>query len=91
MAERPFFDDLEPLLSLGSAPDDQSGCDLSGFAAIVAVTYPAGLGQNLRARIVYRGPVRAPIAIPPPRTIATNAASDHGLRRPTTLSAISTS
>lgn len=28
----------------------------------IAVTYPAGLGQNLRARIVYRGPVRAPIA-----------------------------
>jgi D-alanyl-D-alanine carboxypeptidase (penicillin-binding protein 5/6) len=28
----------------------------------IAVTYPAGLGQNLRARIVYRGPVVAPIA-----------------------------
>jgi D-alanyl-D-alanine carboxypeptidase (penicillin-binding protein 5/6) len=28
----------------------------------LAVTYPAGLGQNLRARIVYQGPVRAPIA-----------------------------
>ena len=28
----------------------------------VAVTYPAGLGQNIRARIVYQGPVRAPIA-----------------------------
>jgi D-alanyl-D-alanine carboxypeptidase (penicillin-binding protein 5/6) len=28
----------------------------------IAVTYPAGLGQNLRARIVYQGPVRAPIA-----------------------------
>jgi D-alanyl-D-alanine carboxypeptidase (penicillin-binding protein 5/6) len=28
----------------------------------LAVTYPAGMGQNLRARIVYRGPVRAPIA-----------------------------
>jgi D-alanyl-D-alanine carboxypeptidase (penicillin-binding protein 5/6) len=28
----------------------------------VAVTYPAGLGQNIRAKIVYNGPVRAPIA-----------------------------
>ena len=28
----------------------------------VAVTYPAGLGQNIRAKIVYTGPVRAPIA-----------------------------
>ena len=28
----------------------------------IAVTYPAGLGQNVRARIVYTGPVRAPIA-----------------------------
>ena len=28
----------------------------------IAVTYPAGLGQNLRARIVYQGPVKAPIA-----------------------------
>jgi serine-type D-Ala-D-Ala carboxypeptidase (penicillin-binding protein 5/6) len=28
----------------------------------LAVTYPAGMGQNLRARIVYQGPVKAPIA-----------------------------
>jgi D-alanyl-D-alanine carboxypeptidase (penicillin-binding protein 5/6) len=28
----------------------------------IAVTYPSGLGQNLTARIVYDGPVRAPIA-----------------------------
>jgi D-alanyl-D-alanine carboxypeptidase (penicillin-binding protein 5/6) len=28
----------------------------------IAVTYPAGLGQGLRARIVYRGPIKAPIA-----------------------------
>jgi len=27
----------------------------------IAVTYPSGLGQNFRARIVYQGPVRAPI------------------------------
>ncbi len=27
----------------------------------VAVTYPSGLGQNIRARIVYQGPVKAPI------------------------------
>lgn len=28
----------------------------------LAVTYPSGLGRNLRARIVYQGPIRAPIA-----------------------------
>ena len=28
----------------------------------LAVTYPAGLGQDLSARIVYEGPVKAPIA-----------------------------
>lgn len=28
----------------------------------LAVTYPSGLGQNIRARIVYQGPVKAPIA-----------------------------
>jgi serine-type D-Ala-D-Ala carboxypeptidase (penicillin-binding protein 5/6) len=28
----------------------------------IAVSYPAGLGQDLRARIVYQGPVRTPIA-----------------------------
>lgn len=28
----------------------------------IAVTYPAGRGQGLRVRIVYQGPVRAPIA-----------------------------
>ena len=28
----------------------------------IAVTYPAGLGQNVRAKIVYTGPVHAPIA-----------------------------
>ena len=28
----------------------------------LAVTYPSGLGQNVRARIVYNGPVKAPIA-----------------------------
>jgi len=28
----------------------------------VAVTYPSGLGQNIRARIVYNGPIKAPIA-----------------------------
>ena len=28
----------------------------------LAVTYPRGLGQNITARIVYQGPVRAPIA-----------------------------
>ena len=28
----------------------------------VAVTFPSGLGQDIRARIVYQGPIRAPIA-----------------------------
>ena len=28
----------------------------------LAVTYPAGLGQDIRARIVYEGPIKAPIA-----------------------------
>jgi D-alanyl-D-alanine carboxypeptidase (penicillin-binding protein 5/6) len=28
----------------------------------VAVTYPSGLGQNIRARVVYQGPLKAPIA-----------------------------
>jgi len=28
----------------------------------IAVTYPAGLGQDVRARIVYQGPIKAPIA-----------------------------
>ena len=28
----------------------------------IAVTYPQGMGRNLRAKIVYQGPVRAPIA-----------------------------
>ena len=28
----------------------------------VAVTYPSGLGQNIRARVVYNGPIKAPIA-----------------------------
>jgi D-alanyl-D-alanine carboxypeptidase (penicillin-binding protein 5/6) len=28
----------------------------------IAVTFPAGLGQDVRARIVYEGPVKAPIA-----------------------------
>ncbi|HEX8640521.1 MAG TPA: D-alanyl-D-alanine carboxypeptidase family protein, partial [Allosphingosinicella sp.] len=27
----------------------------------LAVTFPAGLGQNIRARIVYQGPIKAPI------------------------------
>jgi D-alanyl-D-alanine carboxypeptidase (penicillin-binding protein 5/6) len=27
----------------------------------LAITYPTGLGQNVRARIVYQGPVKAPI------------------------------
>ncbi|MGE3395898.1 MAG: D-alanyl-D-alanine carboxypeptidase family protein [Sphingomonas sp.] len=28
----------------------------------LAVTYPQGMGQNIRARIVYQGPIAAPIA-----------------------------
>lgn len=29
----------------------------------LAVTHPAGLGRNIRARIVYDGPIKAPIAL----------------------------
>jgi dTMP kinase len=42
----------------------QGGAGTVGLVAprAIAVTYPSGLGQNLTARIVYDGPVRAPIA-----------------------------
>ena len=49
---------------VGSARVQQAGVSEVGLVAPrnLAVTYPSGLGQNLRARIVYQGPVRAPIA-----------------------------
>lgn len=49
---------------IGEARVQLGGDDSVGLVAPrpVAVTYPAGLGRNLRARIVYQGPVRAPIA-----------------------------
>ena len=57
-----------PLLTqserIGEARVQLGGDDAVGLVAPrpVAVTYPAGLEQNIRARIVYEGPVRAPIA-----------------------------
>jgi D-alanyl-D-alanine carboxypeptidase (penicillin-binding protein 5/6) len=49
---------------IGTAEVQGAGVANVGLVAPrnLAVTYPAGLGQNLRARIVYRGPVQAPIA-----------------------------
>jgi D-alanyl-D-alanine carboxypeptidase (penicillin-binding protein 5/6) len=49
---------------IGEARVQLGGASTVGLVAPrnLAVTYPAGLGQNLRARIVYSGPVRAPIA-----------------------------
>ncbi|HKR24379.1 MAG TPA: D-alanyl-D-alanine carboxypeptidase family protein [Allosphingosinicella sp.] len=49
---------------VGAARVQQAGVAEVGLVAPrnLAVTYPSGLGQNLRARIVYQGPVRAPIA-----------------------------
>lgn len=49
---------------IGEAQVQLGGSSTVGLVAPrnLAVTYPAGLGQNLRARIVYRGPVKAPIA-----------------------------
>jgi serine-type D-Ala-D-Ala carboxypeptidase (penicillin-binding protein 5/6) len=49
---------------VGSARVQLAGVSEVGLVAPrgLAVTYPSGLGQDLRARIVYQGPVRAPIA-----------------------------
>ena len=49
---------------IGSARVQGGGSGEVGLIAPrdVAVTYPQGLGRNIRARIVYQGPVRAPIA-----------------------------
>ena len=49
---------------IGEARVQLGGSPAVGLVAprSIAVTYPAGLGRNLRARIVYQGPVRAPIA-----------------------------
>jgi D-alanyl-D-alanine carboxypeptidase (penicillin-binding protein 5/6) len=56
-----------PLLNqnerIGEAQIQLGSDDRVGLVAprAVAVTYPSGLGQNIRARIVYRGPIKAPI------------------------------
>ena len=56
-----------PLLNqnerIGEAQVQLGSDDRVGLVAprAVAVTYPSGLGQNIRARIVYRGPIKAPI------------------------------
>jgi D-alanyl-D-alanine carboxypeptidase (penicillin-binding protein 5/6) len=58
---RPLLDQGE---RIGEAQVQLGGDDSVGLVAPrrVAVTIPAGLGQDIRARIVYQGPVRAPIA-----------------------------
>ena len=58
---RPLLDQGE---RIGEARVQLGGDDSVGLVAPrpVAVTIPAGLGQDIRARIVYQGPVRAPIA-----------------------------
>ena len=50
--------------AVGAARVQLGGVSEVGLVAPrnLAVTYPSGLGRNLRARIVYQGPVRAPIA-----------------------------
>jgi D-alanyl-D-alanine carboxypeptidase (penicillin-binding protein 5/6) len=49
---------------IGTARVQGGGVATVGLVAPrnIAVTYPSGLGQNFSARIVYQGPVRAPIA-----------------------------
>ena len=49
---------------IGEARVQLGGASSVGLVAPrnIGITYPAGLGQNIRARIVYRGPVKAPIA-----------------------------
>jgi D-alanyl-D-alanine carboxypeptidase (penicillin-binding protein 5/6) len=49
---------------IGEAQVQGAGVSSVGLVAPrnIAVSYPSGLGQNLRARIVYQGPVHAPIA-----------------------------
>jgi D-alanyl-D-alanine carboxypeptidase (penicillin-binding protein 5/6) len=58
---RPLLDAGE---RIGEARVQLGGASRVGLVAprAVAVTYPAGLGQEINARIVYRGPLRAPIA-----------------------------
>src|SRR5687768_7333518 len=57
-----------PLLNQGERIAEarvQLGSDSSvGLVAprALAVTFPAGLGQDIRARVVYQGPIKAPIA-----------------------------
>ena len=49
---------------IGEAEVQLGGATRVGLVAPqnIAVTYPQGMGRNLRAKIVYQGPVRAPIA-----------------------------
>lgn len=49
---------------IGEARVQLGSDDSVGLVAprAVSVTYPSGLGQNIRARIVYNGPIKAPIA-----------------------------
>jgi D-alanyl-D-alanine carboxypeptidase (penicillin-binding protein 5/6) len=58
---RPLFDANE---RVGEAEVQLGGESTVGLVAprAIAVTFAAGLGQDVRARIVYQGPIKAPIA-----------------------------
>ncbi|HEX8525380.1 D-alanyl-D-alanine carboxypeptidase family protein [Allosphingosinicella sp.] len=58
---RPLFERGE---RVGEAAVQLGGAGSVGLVAPrnIAVTLPAGLGQDIRARIVYQGPIKAPIA-----------------------------
>jgi D-alanyl-D-alanine carboxypeptidase (penicillin-binding protein 5/6) len=57
---RPLFSQNQ---RVGEAQVQLGGDDTVGLVAQrpIAVTFPSGLGQDVRARIVYQGPIKAPI------------------------------
>ncbi|HEX8364754.1 MAG TPA: D-alanyl-D-alanine carboxypeptidase, partial [Allosphingosinicella sp.] len=58
---RPLFTANE---RVGEAEVQLGGDSTVGLVAprAIAVTFAAGLGQDVRARVVYQGPIKAPIA-----------------------------
>jgi D-alanyl-D-alanine carboxypeptidase (penicillin-binding protein 5/6) len=58
---RPLFDANE---RVGEAEVQLGGESTVGLVAprAIAVTFASGLGQDVRARVVYQGPIKAPIA-----------------------------
>jgi D-alanyl-D-alanine carboxypeptidase (penicillin-binding protein 5/6) len=57
---RPLFSQNQ---RVGEAQVQLGGDDRVGLVAQrpIAVTFPSGLGQDVRARVVYQGPIKAPI------------------------------